>query len=154
MRTINLGSIGLAAVSVACAGATGPSDGEQSTELPAVRVERGARYVPLRRNHPEDFVFKVPEGEGTFEEQETDLESLTDDELAKRMVGLTELDGWVYRVEPQIELDERRQPLGQERPVDRDVLAADHHRVVDRRERVAGGVAEPAAEPPAKRVGS
>src|SRR5689334_3687366 len=85
------------------AGSTERTESTDEGPAPAVRVRDGLRFTPLYKNHSEKFVFKrptAPDGREVDRAPARAPETLSDAELADRMTGITQIDGWVYRVEP------------------------------------------------------
>lgn len=75
--------------------------------LPPGFVEDGRRYTPLRKNHPEQFVMRAPDGaDGSSDAMQAevpDLAAMDDGEYAEAMAGITLVDGYIYRVTPTLE---------------------------------------------------
>ena len=108
MRSIKRWTMSMVLVT-GCAGSVAEQVEVERDAPPPLAAERrvdGLRYTALRPNHPEQFVYRAPEGPAQVED-DADLDTLSDDELAQYMVAFTEIDGWVYRVEPELELVRR-----------------------------------------------
>src|SRR5262245_6361848 len=109
MRSVKRWTMSVVLLATGCAGSVA-DEAEPELDAPqplaAARRVDGLRYIPLHRNHPEQFVARIPDA-ATPGADEIDMEKISDEALAQHMIGFTEIDGWVYRVEPELELVRR-----------------------------------------------
>jgi V8-like Glu-specific endopeptidase len=107
MKNVFRGMIVLLATT-GCADAVEHSSETNTTAIRAEKHLNGLRYIPLRENHPEAYSAEraaaLYGGAGRkASAPQRDIAELSDRELIEHMSGLTLIDHWIYRVEPELE---------------------------------------------------